>query len=78
MQMIKKEHDKVDLSTLKDRWTSDRGYNIEHHAMHGKGNGNWVSKSLNDNNQWENISGGKRPNMLTPVYGCPLWFAGRG
>jgi uncharacterized sulfatase len=42
---------------------SDHGYNIGHHGIHTKGNGNWIAGGVN---------GPKRPNMFEESIRIPL------
>lgn len=44
-------------------FTSDHGYNIGHHGIHTKGNGNWVAGG---------VGGPKRPNMWDTSLRVPL------
>ena len=44
-------------------FTSDNGYNVGHHALHGKGNGNWIGGG---------VAGPKRPNMYESSVRVPL------
>jgi choline-sulfatase len=44
-------------------FTSDHGYNVGHHGVHGKGNGNWIGGG---------VAGPKRPNMYESSIRVPL------
>jgi len=44
-------------------FTSDNGYNVGHHTVHGKGNGNWIGGG---------VQGPKRPNMYESSVRLPL------
>jgi len=44
-------------------FTSDNGYNVGHHALHGKGNGSWIGGG---------VQGPKRPNMFEHSVRVPL------
>jgi len=44
-------------------YTSDNGYNVGHHGIHGKGNGNWIAGG---------VGGPKRPNMFEESVRLPL------
>lgn len=59
--------DKLDALGLTSRtivlFTSDHGYNIGHHRMHAKGNGNWIAGG---------VGGPKRPNMFETSIRVPL------
>jgi len=44
-------------------FTSDNGYNVGHHTVHGKGNGNWIGGG---------VHGPKRPNMYDSSVRLPL------
>jgi choline-sulfatase len=51
-------------------FTSDHGYNVGHHVLHGKGNANWIGGG---------VPGPKRPNMFDSSIRVPLlirWPAG--
>jgi uncharacterized sulfatase len=59
--------DELDKLSLSNRtvvvYTSDHGYNIGHHNLHTKGNGNWVAGG---------VGGPKRPNMFDTSLRVPL------
>jgi uncharacterized sulfatase len=44
-------------------FTSDNGYNVGHHGIHGKGNGNWIAGG---------VQGPMRPNMFEESVRVPL------
>lgn len=59
--------DKLEELKLADNtiviFTSDNGYNVGHHVVHGKGNGNWIGGG---------VHGPKRPNMFESSVRVPL------
>ncbi len=55
-------------------FTSDHGYNMGHHGIFGKGNGDWrfVAKQKKLI-KWPNIKGNKRPNMYDTSLRVPFY-----